>query len=132
MVDLADYIVVARISSVSENPVLKDVFSDIYAARIEIKEAIKGHPTDNSGNFQDLIISARYGVSEEALLELGKTYIIFLKSTDAGMHVLNGGQGAVSVDVGSTSSRLDISRLPKVRQIRSSVVADETCEGAQD
>jgi hypothetical protein len=127
MIAQSDYIVVATIADISDEPVLRDPFGAIHAVRLEVIESIRGHPIDQSEGLPDLVIAARYGVPEEALLEDGKTYVLFLKNSDAGLHVLNGGQGAVDLGLKASPTRLEASRIPKLRSIKELAKAPGIC-----
>ena len=100
LVNQSNLILFSEVLSISENPIIEDEFSPIHSVEIKIDRAIKGEPELQGKPTKKLFFTLRLNVTEQASVKIGHHYLFFIKNSEAGPHILNGGQGAIEVNKG--------------------------------
>ena len=127
MVSESELILVGSIEGISAEPILQDEFGSVHLATVGVLVELKGQVLLDGKESELLYLATRLGLTEQARLELGKKYLLYINQSEAGPHVLNGGQGAIEISEREIVGLRNIMHASVVRETADRIARGEGC-----
>lgn len=127
----SNLVLVGKVRSVSKNPALSDEFGSIHIAMINVLAEIKGEVLIGGKKSDVIFLTTRPDLSEDARLKVGEAYVLYIKHSESGPHIVNGIQGARPMSISEDGKVIDFYRSTAVMDAQEHVSSEDECRQPQ-